>query len=84
MKVLEEKNCAICSSRFQPTRSWQLCCSKECTYERQKIMARWNKKTKPKVKKVKKLSLQELSVEARKHGMSYGKYIALVEKGIKL
>lgn len=47
-------------------------------------MARWNKKTKPKVKKVKKLSLQELSVEARKHGMSYGKYIALVEKGIKL
>jgi hypothetical protein len=42
------------------------------------------RKKEPRKPKQKLSSLREMTIEARKHGMSYGKYVALKERGIKL
>lgn len=40
------KQCAICTSDFNPVKRTQICCCKACSYERQLIVQRWKSKRK--------------------------------------
>jgi hypothetical protein len=74
-----EKACECCGTVFVKTRySKKIYCSGKCRNEMQKSVRE------TKVKKVvhKKKSLAELQREAREHGMSYGMYMASMQKGV--
>ena len=86
--------CVVCGKVFLSDRRDRVCCSVECSHERNKITARERFKRKyyeekaereeakvvyapPKRRKI--ASLQEIDAEARKRGMSYGRYMALLQ-----
>lgn len=85
--------CSVCGKIFLSDRRDRVCCSVECGHERNKILAKErfkrqyyeNKAEKeeakvvyvpPKRKKV--TPAHEIEAEARKHGMNYGQYYALM------
>lgn len=71
MKV-HTRLCRLCGNEFQTTHNSKMYCSDRCYRDAQ------NKAKREKTKKKKvNLSLRELTVEARKHGMSYGQYVAM-------
>ena len=76
-----EKECLYCGKLFKQMGHKQKYCSMECRKE----MTKSNERRKAMEKKPKKKvsTLKEVTMEARKHGMTYGKYVALIEKGIK-
>ena len=89
-KYLQEKRgaeelkvvkCPICGKEFKQIRGNQIVCSSECRKKRTRQLAKENKKTekKKRTKTVRK-SLIEIEKEAKEAGMSYGKYVALMEK----
>lgn len=67
------KKCDICCNAFVSNSNSQKYCS-ECKNVYRKII-----REKKKPKKVK--SLTEFQKEAQEHGMSYGKYMAYLQKG---
>ena len=71
MKV-HTRLCRQCGNEFQTTHNSKMYCSDGCYREAQN-----NRKREERKKKQTNLSIVELSVEARKHGMSYGQYVAL-------
>lgn len=75
-----EKECLFCGSKFKQMGHSQIYCSPKCG----KAMRKSIRKKEPRKPKQKLSSLREMTIEARKHGMSYGKYVALKERGIKL
>lgn len=75
----KRRNCVVCLQHFEPSSNSQICCSDDC----KKIRARQiEQKKKPKKKNIR--SLSEIQREARLHGMSYGMYIASMQKSQKL
>lgn len=81
MKQAKEQICKECGCAFKPNREWQAFCSEKCCrayhvkenrYKR--LERRLESKKEP--KRGKKLSLTDISVEARKAGMTYGEYVA--------
>ena len=72
------KVCKICGKEFESNRN-KICCSKACMSENNRLLcADNNNKQREKRARVKKnmQSIIDLTVEARKHGMSYGQYVA--------
>ena len=75
------KTCAICGKEFLAQRITKICCSTDCSKKRNNEMvksiqkkARSQKSKKPK----KKETLSEIAVKARKAGMTYGQYVAMM------
>ncbi len=73
------KICKICSKEFESNnKRREMCGSVECRREYQSQL--WRKKQGAAVKKTKKNNntkkIVDIAVEARKHGMSYGQYVA--------
>lgn len=88
--------CEKCGKQFNSTSNIQRFCTKTCRrsawkelpYYKEAEKAKEEKKEKEEkktkqAKKPKGKSLQDLCREARKAGMTYGKYILYLEKGIK-
>ncbi|MBO5068993.1 MAG: hypothetical protein J6C37_01315 [Roseburia sp.] len=74
----EVKKCSICGKHFITNKSRVVCCSPECQKKRNKEIqneAR-RKYVSQKEPKKKKKTLEEISVEARAAGMTYGQYVA--------
>ena len=76
----EVKKCEECQKYFVSYRTNSICCSKECSYKRRlRLMAESREEIKPKKPRMKKSnmkSIADISVEARKAGMTYGQYVA--------
>lgn len=83
---LKEYECVICGKKFMHSR-YCVACSEECRRKHniQRILARYHenkladkpiREEKPKPKKVS--SAWQIEAEARKHGMNYGQYYALM------
>lgn len=76
------RNCKICGKEFETNGTPAKCCSKECSAEnnRQNGKAKYKEYyEKRKAKKIKKSNMKQivdLTVEARRHGMTYGQYVA--------
>lgn len=79
--------CTECGKEFEAVRSNCTCCSPECRAERARRRAReygeaFKVKSKTKEapeEKVKKIEAHEIEAEARKHGMHYGMYTAMLQ-----
>ena len=69
------KMCTICLQQIEPNSNSQRYCGDACKKFAQKKLAE-QKKPKKKSK-----SLFEWQKEASEHGMSYGKYVASMQKG---
>ena len=79
----EIKNCIICGKEFMPIRSGHVCCSKKCTNKRNKETQRQNDAMYREMYKAQKAMPQSLhkeradiTIAARKEGLSYGQYVA--------
>lgn len=85
---LKECECVICGKKFMHSR-YCVACSEECRRKHniQRILARYHENKsedkpirteKPKPKQNKVSSAWKIEAEARKHGMNYGQYYALM------
>lgn len=74
--TVHSRLCKNCGNQFLTMRHNKAYCSEECknAKRRKREAAEREKNGK---KKHKNKSLRELAVEARKHGMSYGQYVAM-------
>ena len=77
------KQCACCGADFVYTIHNKRYCSPECAHkvqyeERKAVKSERKRKKKPK-------TVRDIAKEARAHGMSYGKYVAMLEmqKGLE-
>lgn len=69
--------CAWCGDSFEPRRKGAILCSKECRYERNKLINKWNRWNRERKKKVVPIrGLSDTAAEARRLGLSYGEYQA--------
>lgn len=74
------RKCALCNTNFTPKNSNQKYCSSECAdFMERKRQAEYKLRHNPKTRINK--SLNQLANEAINHGMSYGKYVAMLESG---
>ena len=74
--------CPVCGQKF-PYKKGKKYCSGLCQVENQRGIYRYKKtevEYKPPEPKEKQKSLTEIAIEAREHGMTYGKYVALLEQ----
>lgn len=71
--TVHSRLCKNCGNQFLTMHNSKAYCSDECV----KAMKRKRKAAERNGKKNKNKSLRELTVEARKHGMSYGQYVAM-------
>lgn len=79
---LSVKECEICGSEFYSQTARQKVCSHECFLERARRTSKKATKKKQdekKEKEVRKLSLDEKIAKARALGISYGKYVAIMQ-----
>lgn len=79
---LSVKECEICGSEFYSQTARQKVCSHECFLERARRTSRKATKKKQDAKEekeVRKLSLDEKIAKARTLGISYGKYVAIMQ-----
>lgn len=91
-KPMKNLICSVCGKPYLTNRSDSMTCSPECRYERDKQLARERnrmereiekkflndvRKSRPKPKKV--TPAHEIEAEARKRGMNYGMYYALLQ-----
>ena len=84
------KICEICGTEFETKMSNAKYCSRKC-HNANSSRVYYARKTgklppaEPKGKKFQKVNaeLVRLSKEAREHGMSYGKYVAMLERGAR-
>ena len=74
--ILRTRICEGCGKEFAPNGTAQKFCTKECwqKYGAVYIPKKRRKKNVPS-------KLAELNQQARDAGLSYGKYVALIEKG---
>ena len=82
----EVRKCIICNKTFVANTPNKKCCSNECTKIKNRMNAtRYNKEVRGNGKKPKKsLSFTDIAVKAKQAGMSYGKYVAMIEGGMKI
>ena len=79
--------CSECGTVFETTRSNQVCCGPECVKERGRRRSRENgkmyrvkyKEEKMAKEKTPKEEAWEIEAEARKRGMNYGMYYAMLQ-----
>jgi len=79
---LSVKECEICGSEFYSQTARQKVCSHECFLERARRTSKKATKKKQDAKeekKTRKLSLDEKIAKARMLGISYGKYVAIMQ-----
>ena len=83
-EVIEKKECVICHKIFVPKSANAICCSAECSTERnrekercRRMMHRQQKKIAKEVKVI-NLSIAEIQRKAREAGMIYGKYVLMM------
>ena len=91
-KPMKNLVCAVCGNVFLSERKDRMTCSHECRHERDKQLARERhkrekqveekflddyQKSKPKPKEV--TPAHEIEAEARKRGMNYGMYYAMLQ-----
>ena len=82
----ETRKCAVCSRRYITTRANKKYCSTKCADIGEKRAAKKNS-TKQESKKIiaqkkreeRRKAIIDIAAEARKHGMSYGQYVAKME-----
>lgn len=77
----EYRNCAVCGNLYVATRTDSKTCGKACSKQWNKILTkRANEKVREQQKqeKQKKMKLDDIAVEARKAGMTYGKYVTMM------
>lgn len=79
MNNLRTGICVICGKRFEYMKGTKVTCSIECKEERQRQYSRKRNEELKVNKPPKKINsnLDDIEKEARKLGMSYGKYMAL-------
>ena len=87
MSVLREGKCVICGRSFMYDRGKKITCSEECAIKRNRIRSaeyKAEQRKKPKVQRKKKVksNLNKDLKEARKLGMSYGVYKAVMHGGM--
>jgi hypothetical protein len=70
---MTEKKCPYCNKYFMTNSHQRIYCSDDCGKAMRAFM---RKKSKPKPKKKTVNPLRDIAIEARKHGMSYGQYVA--------
>ena len=87
---MEMRNCKICGKLFVPKCNNHFYCSKECrkegdrlTHKAYRERHKGEKKAKIKRRFILDKALVNISNEARKHGMTYGQYVAMMEYGMK-
>lgn len=79
------KICKVCGKEFDTKGTVAKCCSPECKEENAKLVSRMiskrnrNKAKRPKGQKSNMKQINDIAVEARKHGMSYGQYVAQMQ-----
>ena len=86
LKMQEERICVVCNKPFVTTVPSRLCCSPECSVERDKqtrreYMREYSKSanTDNKPRKKKRISkLAQINAEARAAGMTYGQYVGVM------
>lgn len=80
---LKEKECVMCKKPYKPIKASQLYCTAECRKESVRLRSIEFRAKQKATKKSKKKSLRTIATEARKAGMSYGKYVAMLEMAEK-
>ena len=78
VKIMD-KICPFCGKEFKTASNSQKCCSRKCSRGWLKFRRDIEKEAEEQKKKRK--TVKEIVAEARKHGMSYGKYVAMMQKG---
>lgn len=81
--MYEPRVCGICGAKFTPTVSNQLYCSKECS-NKARIRSTINNRKKRKELRLTldktSMSIGYICIQAKKHGMSYGQYVAQMKE----
>lgn len=72
----EWTKCRVCENVFKVVKNGQNTCSQKCRERLKK------KKKEEHIKSVNK-NLVDISIEAKERGMSYGQYVAMMQKGEK-
>lgn len=84
IRMREFRRCVVCNKLYIATRANAKYCSATCreigTSELKSAYREQQKVAKPKRKK--KQSVTEIAVAARKAGMTYGQYVAMMECGM--
>lgn len=73
----EPKHCKVCGKEFIPTSYKNICCSRKCL-EMHRAAERKNRREARK-KRTNAEKIRDINLEAKAHGMSYGKYVAYLE-----
>ena len=77
MSEMTEIECRVCKKKFKKKSGNQVYCSEECRNKgKGEIMRQSRKKWK---NRKKKMNLTEIEREAKEAGMSYGRYVAMIE-----
>jgi hypothetical protein len=77
-RMREYRRCTVCDTLYVATRTDSKTCSKACSKKWNRILSnKSNQKTREqkRLEKQKKMMLDEIAIEARKAGMTYGKYV---------
>lgn len=83
--AIRPKTCPTCGTIFRPTQQNRYYCSKECAQEgasRRSLAKTYSPRAGVTVYRPEN-ELHRLAVEARQHGLSYGQYVAMKEKGAR-
>ena len=75
--VHEPKPCIWCGKYFIPTSYKNICCSRKCL-EMHRAAERKNRRAAQK-RKTNAEKIRDINLEAKAHGMAYGKYVAYLE-----
>lgn len=86
--MFETRNCRLCGKEFIPQSNAQHFCNEKCRNENKNNRIREKEKEKRQTmhkSRVKRLTLQELAMQSKLAGVSYGQYVAQIEmqKGAK-
>lgn len=83
----ETRKCAVCSRRYIATRANKKYCSSECfdIGEKRAAKKRYSKQESKKAiakkkKEEQRQAIVNVAAEAKKHGLSYGQYVAKMEQ----
>lgn len=89
-KAKEIGKCIVCGSEFEKKRSDHICCSKKCRnrynskQSKERVAKHKEKKKQEMMREAVRMSkkgenhhkIADIAIEARKHGMTYGQYVA--------
>ena len=79
---MKERTCKICGKPFQPYRTAQLCCSRECMRENVKLHSKEKRQRETSLRlEAKKMQKQktnwaEITKKCKEAGLSYGQAVA--------